>query len=301
MNLRPHPITHELVLHAPERAQRPHAFAGLATAGAAEIAVGGPLTRMDEPCPFCAGNESLTPPELARRGPRENWRIRVFPNKYPATEHHEIIVESPRHEASFEQLADPAEAVRVYIERYETMRRNADVRYVSLFRNHGPMAGASLQHLHSQMIGLTFVPPRVETESYAFLSWKSCRLCDAIAAHRALGLIIEETESMVWLAPSAPTFAYQTWLLPKRHLPEMTRLDELEIVELAMLLTRASQAIGRLATSCNWLWMNFPDAEQAHLYVDLVPRLTAVAGFELATGTFINVIDPAETLRVMKR
>jgi len=284
MNLRPHPLTHELVLHAPERAQRPHAFAGLAPVGAAKIPFPGPLTLVDDPCPFCAGNELLTPPELARRGPRENWQIRVFPNKYPATAHHEII-----------------EAVRVYVERYEAMRRNADVRYVSLFRNHGPMAGASLQHLHSQMIGLTFVPPRVETEHYAFLCWKSCRLCDAIATHRSLGLIIEESESMVWLAPSAPSFAYETWLLPKRHLPEMTRLDELEMVDLAMMLKRASHAIGSLATSHNWLWMNFPDTEQAHFYVDLVPRLTAVAGFELATGASINVIDPAETVRVMKR
>jgi len=301
MNLRPHPITRELVLYAPERAQRPHAFAGLTPVGAGDIQLAGPLTLMDDPCPFCGGNEALTPPELARTGSGQEWRIRVFPNKYPATEHHEIIVESPRHEATFDRLADPAEALRMYIDRYAAMRRQADVRYVSLFRNHGPLAGASLEHLHSQLMGLSFVPPRVEAESYAFLTWRSCRLCELIATHRTLGLIIEETETMVWLAPSAPSFAYESWLLPKRHMPEMPGLGELELVDLALLLQRASKAMNGLATSHNWLWMNFPDSTHAHLYVAMVPRLTAVAGFELATGAFINVIDPEETVRVMRR
>jgi len=132
MALRKHPISGEPILYAPARAGRPNAFGREA----------------GDVCPFCPGNESLTPAEISRSG--DPWRVRVFPNKYPAAEGHEVIVDSNRHDASFESIDNAAEAVAMYVARY---RAHSDAAYVSLFKNAGERAGASIEHIHSHRGG----------------------------------------------------------------------------------------------------------------------------------------------------
>jgi UDPglucose--hexose-1-phosphate uridylyltransferase len=274
-------ITGEPILFAPERAERPNAFEWRTGASA---------------CPFCPGNEEMTPPEIARVG--DPWRVRVFPNKYPFAEHHEVIVESPSHDAGFDSV-DANEVARVYLDRYRALAARPGVKSVALFKNHGRTAGASLEHLHSQIAALTFVPPRIASESSAFARAKSCPLCDAITTHRVAGLVIDETESMVWLAPHGSTFAHQQWLIPKRHVNDFAAFDERETNDLASLLQSATAGARKIAASHNWLFVGFPGTAAAHGYVDVFPRMTSVAGFELLTGTFIDVVDPAATARLL--
>jgi UDPglucose--hexose-1-phosphate uridylyltransferase len=116
------PITGERVIVAPQREQRPNVYEGA-------------------PCPFCPGAENETPPEICRDG--DPWRIRVFPNRYPPTEHAEIIVESALHDDTFDALApDHAQrVVEIYFERYRALAAKAA--YVCIFKNDGRMAGAS--------------------------------------------------------------------------------------------------------------------------------------------------------------
>ena len=255
-------ITGEPVIFAPERAARPNAFA-----------------HESDACPFCPGHEHETPPELARVG--NPWRVRVFANKYPTTEQHEVIVESPRHDATFGTIENPAEIVAMYVARYRAM----DARHVTLFKNHGPMGGASLEHIHSQIAGLTFIPPRVERELQVFAA--RCPLCET-ETH-----VIDESEHFRRIAPHGSAFAYEQWIVPRRHAPNFTAMTGDETNDLALRLRDTAASLERIAPSYNWLFMNF--ADEAHWYVQAMPRVTTIAGFELATGTFINIVDPERT------
>lgn len=285
MKIVPHPITGEPILMAPERAARPRAFGGDA----------------EEVCPFCPGNEALTPPEVARVERGGRWIARAFPNKYPAAEHHEVIVEAPEHEATFGEVAHAADVVALFVDRYRALAALPDVAYVSLFKNDGTMAGASIPHLHSQLLAVPFVPPRVAREAAAFARAEECVMCAAVETHRKAGFVVRENDAFTWLVPSGSQMANEQWLVPKRHQHEMTAMTAEEQAALAELLRASAAATKRLASSMNWLFLNFPREASAHWYVDVFPRRTTVAGFELATGTFIEVIEPAETARILRK
>jgi len=272
-------ITGEPVLFAPERAGRPNAFANEAI----------------DLCPFCGGHESMTPAEAARVERDGRWIARAFPNKYPAAPHHEIIVESDDHSARFETIPDAAAVTRLYLDRYRAMRSTDDVAYASLFKNNGAMAGASIHHVHSQLLGSPVVPPRIARESEAFARAATCPLCSD-----ATSIVIRDAKRFVWSAPYASTMAHQQWIVPKRHLSEPHELDEREVAELATLLQSAASGMSRIAPSYNWSFVSFPTTKAGHFYVELFPRLTAVAGFELGTGMFIQVVDPESTAMRMK-
>ncbi|HEY0139822.1 MAG TPA: DUF4931 domain-containing protein [Thermoanaerobaculia bacterium] len=261
-------LTNEPIVFAPSRASRPHAFSGDAT----EIV-----------CPFCPGNEHETPPELARIG--DPWRVRVFPNKYPSVDDAEVIVESSEHDASFDSIAHAEDVVATYLERY---RAHASAEYVAVFKNEGERAGASIPHVHSQVMPLDFTPPRIAREAEAFRD-DHCPLCDDAA-----GEVIGESESFAWLAPYGSSMPYQQWLVPREHHNEMSGAAA---GELAAWLQRSAAKMRELAPAFNWAFVNFPRHQRAHWYVDLFPRLTAIAGFELGTGTFVEIIDPAAAAR----
>ena len=265
--IRKTPITGDPVILAPEREERPNVYEGA-------------------PCPFCPGAEWQTPPEIARDG--DPWRVRVFPNKFPATGHHELIVETARHGERFDQLApEHAErAVDMMFERYRALRRVAS--YVCLFKNHARAAGASIPHIHSQIVGTPFIPARVAREGEAFS--RRCRLC-SMETHP----LIAETEHYLWIAPLGATMAYQQWIVPTSHGHEMD-----EPGELASILQQSARAMLSVAEAFNWAFVNFPHEERGHWYVELFPRLAVVAGFELGSGTFINTIDPSDTAATLR-
>lgn len=266
-NLRKDLFTGEPILFAPERARRPRAFEGGEAA---------------ERCPFCPGHEADTPPEIARIG--DPWRVRVFPNKYPAIAGAEVIVESSEHHERFELVGHGADVVRTYIDRY---RAHGDAACVSIFKNSGARAGSSIEHLHSQLVPLPFVPPRIERELGAFAT--SCPLCAPVERE----LVIRETDHFIWLAPYGSRMPYQQCIASRRHVVDMTELTEGEIADLATLLRSAAEATLGISDAYNWMLMNFPRGSAGHAYVELFPRLTTIAGLEWATGTFVEIIDPA--------
>lgn len=250
------PITNDPVILAPNREARPNVYEGA-------------------PCPFCPGAEEQTPPEIARDG--DPWRIRVFPNRYPPTEHAEVIVESANHDDAFDQLsADQADrAVEMYFERYHAL--SALTRYVCIFKNHGRMAGASIPHLHSQLVGTPFVPLRPSREGDAFAYAARCPLCDSEHS------LIAETDHYRWIAPRGATFAYQQWIVPKSHQHD---LDEPK--ELASLMQPSVRAMRTISDSFNWAFIAFPHEPRGHWYLELFPRNAMIAGFELGSGTLVN-------------
>jgi UDPglucose--hexose-1-phosphate uridylyltransferase len=262
------PITGETVIVAPQRADRPNVYEGAL-------------------CPFCPGAEAETPPEISRDG--DPWRIRVFPNRYPPTEHAEIIVESASHGETFDALApDQAQrVVEIYFERYRALA--ATSHYVCIFKNHGRLAGASIPHLHSQLVGLPFVPPRIAAEGAAFARAATCPLCDA-DAHP----LIRETEHYRWIAPRGARFAYQQWIVPKAH-----EQQPVEPGELATLLQASVRSMNALSNAFNWSFINFPHEPRGHWYLELFPRTVMIAGLELGTGTYVNSVDQRSAARVL--
>ncbi len=263
MTLRRHPISGEPILYAPGRARRPNAF------GREETSV----------CPFCPGNESQTPPELARIG--DPWRVRVFPNKYPAIEGHEVIVDSSRHDAAFDTIGNAAEVAGMYIARY---RAHSGASFIAVFQNFGERAGASIDHIHSQVMPLPFIPPRIERQLAGFGA-RDCPLCGNV------GTVLDENAAFLRLSPGGSQQPFEQWIVPKRHEADFTTLSGKEVALLAAILQTAVGAARRRAPAYNILFMNFPRGSGAHFYVDVFPRMTAVAGFELGTGTFIDIIE----------
>jgi UDPglucose--hexose-1-phosphate uridylyltransferase len=257
------PITDDPVILAPEREQRPNVFEGA-------------------PCPFCPGAEDQTPPEIARDG--EPWRIRVFANRYPPTEHAEVIVESASHNDSFDDLSrdHAARVVEMYFERYRARGAN----YVSIFKNHGRLAGASIPHLHSQIVGTPFIPLRPAREGDAFT--ENCELCEA--EHP----LIAETDHYRWIAPRGSRLAYQQWIVPKSHERDLS-----EPRELASLLQSSVRAMRGISDSFNWSFITFPHQRRGHWYVELFPRIAMIAGYELGAGTFINTVDPIDAAKTL--
>jgi UDPglucose--hexose-1-phosphate uridylyltransferase len=257
------PITNDPVILAPDREQRPNVFDGA-------------------PCPFCPGAEDQTPPEIARDG--QPWRIRIFPNRYPPAEQAEVIVESASHDDSFDGLPPDhaARAVAMTFERYRAM----GARYVSIFKNHGRLAGASIPHLHSQIVGTPFIPLRAAREAEAFAA--NCQLCEA--EHP----LITETEHYRWIAPRGSRLAYQQWIVPKSHEHDLN-----EPRELASLLQSSARAMRGISDSFNWAFITFPHQPRGHWYVEIFPRIAMIAGYELGTGTFINTVDPVDAAKTL--
>jgi len=259
LTVRRHLITGDPILFAPERTQRPNAYAREATI-----------------CPFCPGHESETPPEIARVG--DPWRVRVFPNKYPFAPHHEVIVETPDHDATFATIRHPVEVVATYAARYRELRAREGVQYVALFKNHGAAAGASLPHEHSQLAALPFVPPRIARERDAFARADECQLCRG-------GETTDENATFRTVDPGAHMFTGERWIVPKRHVAELSDLAAKEIADLATMLQSNAAA---MTGACNWLFFSFPEAPRAHFHVDVFQRTSPVAGFELMTETFVD-------------
>jgi UDPglucose--hexose-1-phosphate uridylyltransferase len=259
------PITGEPVILAPEREKRPNVYEGA-------------------PCPFCPGAEKQTPPEVCRDG--DPWRIRVFPNRYPPTEHSEIVVESANHDDAFDALApDHAErVVEITFDRYRALA--AKSAYVCIFKNHGRLAGASIPHLHSQLVGLPFIPPRIAAEGDSFARATTCPLCDG-GEH----LLIAETEHYRSIAPRGARFAYQQWIVPKAHQHDLGAPHEL-----ASVMQAAVRAMRSVNDAFNWSFVTFPHQERGHWYLELFPRVAMIAGFEIGSGVFVNTV-PSDTVR----
>ncbi len=257
------PITGDPVILAPERGDRPNVYDGA-------------------PCPFCPGAEDQTPPEIARDG--DPWRIRVFPNRYPPTEHAEVVVESAKHDDGFEEIA-PAQAkraVEITFDRHRAM--SANDAYVCIFKNHGRLAGASIPHLHSQLVGLPFVPPRVIVEGESFALTATCPLCDG-STHP----LIAESENYRWIAPRGARFAYQQWIVPKKHEHDLG-----EPREIASLMQASARAMRSISDAFNWSFVTFPHEPRGHWYLELFPRVAMIAGFEIGSGTFVNTVAAEE-------
>ncbi|MFT3920908.1 MAG: galactose-1-phosphate uridylyltransferase [Myxococcales bacterium] len=315
------PLSRRWVIIGNERAGRPNEFVEAATRATGVQ------------CPFCIGHEAETPPAIATyaaNGKKENWLVRVVPNKFPAVQtdaklcptcqplapladrkdapgfgRHEVIVESPRHVASLSELTD-AEAAAVfaaYRDRLIQLKAEGSFRYVQIFKNVGPAAGASLEHVHSQLMALPGVPEVVEQELQAsgdfFREQQRSLLLDMVEKERAAGdRIVAETEHFVAFCPYASRFAYEVWIAPRAHRPRFEDTETGELNEVSRLtrdlIGRIERAVGHVAYNyfLHTQPFDMPAYDHYHWHIEIIPRLNKVAGFEWSTGCFINPYPP---------
>lgn len=272
------PTTGRPILMAPRRQQRPMhtgAFAGRA------------------PCPFCPGHEQETPPELDAERDGRGWQARAFANKYPAAAHHEVIAEGRRHH---EQPADLDVAtwrhcLRLWQRRVRALEALPGVACTFLFKNVGALAGASIAHNHSQVLGLAELPPRLQLERARLETLGTCPWCATLASASDEGRLVFAAGHHVVLAPDPPKLPNETWLLPRRCDDDFPTTDVDSLAEaLHAMFVALAHGYGRPAFN---LWLHRIPGERFHWHFELQPRTGQMAGLELGGDMYINSIPAA--------
>jgi len=328
--LRRDPITGEWVIIATERAKRPTDFASRPRG-----------SESDDPsrCPFCPGNEAMTPPEIIafrhpgsqRNGP--GWWVRVVPNKFPALAvegelnktgygmydwmngvgAHEVVIETPEHNKPFALLdtRQIEDVLWAYRARYLDLKKDPRLKYILVFRNHGRVAGASLSHPHSQLIATPMVPGQVAAEMEGAKRYESyrdrCAYCDILAQERREGSrVVVENDAFIAFEPYASKYPFETWVLPKRHSASFAAISADEQTGFASIL---GQTLLRIYCTLDDPPYNFnihtapcdsDDRPDFHWHLEIFPRLTIAAGFEMGTGMYINVTPPEVAARYLR-
>ncbi len=325
--LRRDPIIGRWVIIAKERGKRPSDFVI-----EKDVTKGGF-------CPLCPGNEKITPPEVlayGRQDPDPNgpgWTLRVVPNKFPALViegeldkrgegiydkmngigAHEVIVETPDHRQTMPEM-DHDQVLQVfhaYRDRMIDLSRDERFQYIIVFKNFGRAAGASLEHSHSQLIALPIVPHRIQEEVGGCLRYydykERCVFCDIIRQERSQDLrIVCENEHFITISPFAPRSPFEMWVLPRRHLSSYLFTTEDEFHALSDLFLETMRRLDKAIPGVpyNYVLHTAPLKHQQmdhyHWHIEIMPKLTMVAGFEWGSGFYINPTPPEEAARFLK-
>jgi UDPglucose--hexose-1-phosphate uridylyltransferase len=315
--IRVDPITGDRAIVAGERAGRPNA--GLAVEPAAPID--------PERDPFAPGHEGQTPPEVWALRPdggkpdTPGWVVRAVPNLYPALAPdapdpdpsaapelytafparggHEVIVNAPDAVTSLADL--PTEQVQTAVGAWrERMRAHAGAAHVHLIVNERREAGASLPHTHAQLYALGFVPQLVARErerfgAYATRTMGGNLLGDLVQAEvRGRDRIVAIDDEAVLMAPYGSRLPYQLMLAPRRSRPRFEDDGPLGASLLHDGLRRLARRFGANPPLNLWVRTAPRDAEHFCWRIDVVPRLTNVAGLELGTGVHLNIVAPEQ-------
>ncbi|HEV8601822.1 MAG TPA: hypothetical protein VGQ68_00360 [Gaiellaceae bacterium] len=219
------------------------------------------------------------------------WQVRVVPNLYPAFERQEVVVHTPRHARSLAELgeAELASVALAWHKRMELARKEG-FEHVQLVLNEGREAGASLPHSHSQLVWLRDLPPAV-VEELPRLEEDDCALC-GLLRDDALEIALQGSVSL--RAAIAGRLPYELLIAPREHVP---RPDETALANALRLL---AEAIRRLRDLEGPLPLNAWLHAGAHWHVEVLPRLTILAGLELGAGLYVNWLPPEEAAAALR-
>lgn len=316
--VRKHYFLDEYCIIATERARRPSDF------------VKERKTATPSKCPFCPGNEEMTPPATAAYkyigdelmilsdGEQrvKGWVARCFPNLYPAVSplrrgevgnvfpaygYHEVIVESPEHDKHPSDFSDEEARfmLRVYLDRVRDHWKRDGIRYVSLFRNYGQEAGASLSHPHSQMISIQFLPKNLEGELRSFGT--HCPYCMIVEDEEKSERMIEKNPHWVAFAPFCSISPFEVWILPREHISSMLELGEDLADSLATILRNMLRRLKILLNDPPYNYAFFQERDpRYHINLRIRPKLATAAGFEMNTEVYINPVAPEDAARWLR-
>jgi UDPglucose--hexose-1-phosphate uridylyltransferase len=225
---------------------------------------------------------------------------------------HEVIVESPDHNLSLATMPprNVEDVLWAFHARLTDLKKDARFKYVLIFKNEGDIAGASLEHSHTQLIALPIVPKLVKEELYSarqhYEFKERCIFCDVINQELEDGKrVIYENAHYVALAPFAPRAPFETWILPKRH-ESMFQPHDKDFSSLSEILQRILRQMDKILDipPYNFILHTSPfydeDNEYYHWHIEIMPKLTKIAGFEWGSGFYINPTPPEEAAQFMR-
>ncbi len=312
--LRLDPLTGRWVVVSTDRAHRPAAFAPR------EATVQADTSR---PCPFCPGHEESTPPALETYGSSGTWLVRVVPNLYPAFEGdrpfvveqrgpiytqataggiHEVLVLSPEHDKGWDRISDEQAglvmaAIRDRVEEHSTV---PGLRYSQAIVNAGREAGASIDHPHGQLLGMSFVPRELAEEQAGFARFAGrCLLCTAADAEEDSGhRVVYADERVLVICPFWSGTPFEMLVIPRTHGPHLHRSAPSDLVAvgraLRTVLGQLRESLGDVAYNLVFHSAPYRAPEPYHWHVHVLPKLATTAGFELGTGVLINIVAPEQ-------
>ncbi len=317
--LRLDPTIRNWVIVAPERSKRPDAFRREQPQRADP----------NETCPFCAGREAETPPELFRlQDDTGGWRLRVITNKFaalsgdgsseqitsvlgftsmPGIGNHEVVVESPRHDWDLATAheSEVRDVLAAYRARHLALR-DSGTAAVIIFRNHGAGGGTSLPHPHSQIVAAPVVPllvrHRFEVAMQHYDDTGRCIYAEILDRELADGRrIVAQNDGFVAFQPFAAASPFETWIMPRLHRTSFADTTDEDLARLAPLLRDVLAGLRRLLDDpdYNYVIHSAPPGDEGRPYflwhLQIVPRLTTPAGFELGSGISVNPSAPEVT------
>jgi len=311
-----------------------------------------------ETCPFCRGNEHKTPPLILSWPPESgDWQIRMVENLYPVLGddreqtgfnfglqqsidgygRHEVIIDHCDHGIAIHEMAEShlAALFGVYQARMRQLFDSDErLKYVLVFKNFGPAAGASIPHTHSQIIAMPVVPENVEAEvrnsAAHYAKHHQCIFCALIdealtfeatiydrnsgAVRRRVNVgqyVVERGEKFIAIKPFASRYEWEVHILPLQHQAEFLELKADDLPDLARVLKRTMARLDAVigGAQYNFFLHSVPhdsetgaNAPSYHWHLEICPRTSIPTGFELGSGLFVNTINPeqaAEKLRAV--
>jgi UDPglucose--hexose-1-phosphate uridylyltransferase len=302
----------------------------------------------DVDSPFVYGNEHKTPSEIyaireyGSKKDTPGWKVRVVPNKYNALEieknpltdfdgifekmdgfgAHEIIIDTPKFPSKFQDLS-PEEVANVFKaakERMIDLQKDTRIKYINIFKNQGPLAGASISHPHTQIIGMPFIPKNIlleiEQSRKHFEATSRCLFSDIIKSElKSKERIVEESDNFVTYCPYASFWPFETIVGAKMHGKDFAMLSDALLLELAKMTLSALKRINMALkdVSYNIFLKTVPPKREGvnpNFYykldefyqwnIEIVPRIPVIGGFELSSGIFINTVAPEESAKFLR-
>ncbi len=307
-------------------------------------------------CPFCKGNEEKTPPAIVTYPDDESWKIRVVENLFPvlgkasdesqtnlnfglqsAIEgygHHEVMIDHSNHGAVVNEMSEEHLTLLfgAYQERMRELYESERIRFVLVFKNYGPAAGASIRHTHSQIIAMPVVPQNVHDEvinsAAHYQKYHQCIFCTLIdealtfettiydrhsgEVRRKINVgqyVVDRSDHFIAIKPFASRFEWEVHILPLVHQSDYLNTSAEELADFAKIVKRTMQRLDGVlgGVQYNYFLHSIPHNEDCeschasfHWHLEIVPRTSIPTGFELGSGLFVNTISPeqaAERLR----
>ncbi|HET9954278.1 MAG TPA: galactose-1-phosphate uridylyltransferase [Polyangiaceae bacterium] len=322
--------TGDWLAYSSSRAHRPDGFG--------RVALSAPPAVAREPhCPFCPGNEALTPATIdvdPHPDDAESWCVRIVANKYPVLEpsastlrrlagplfremdghgRHELVIETERHDLALPDQSPEhvLRLLRVLHRRSQALSRDPTLEVVQIFKNHGAVAGSSMPHPHFQILATPVLPREIRLKHETAAEYYNVAgvsvYTDLCRAELEVGTrIVSINDEFVAFAPYASRVPYETWILPRKAAPTFESADVMSLPLLAEIL---KQVLGRMKRALNDPPYNLVvnSAPRRHAdepdfvwHIEVLPRLTTTAGFELATGMAINTVLPEQAAEVLR-
>lgn len=324
--LRRNPITGEWVIIAADRGKRPHAPARMEQ-----------KDQPDHTCPFCPGREGETPTEVCAFRDGEGvdcpgWTARTFPNRFPilvsevpgagaeasvspdrrpALGVSEVIVDTPEHDRAPWEVshAQTVEMLKMYQERINMLKEEKRTTYVHIIRNHLAGAASSLEHPHSQLFGLPFIPPTVDAELGGFtaasLGLPGCVMCDMIKSEEAAAeRVVAANDDFIAFCPFASRQPYETWIVPRKHQVRFEACEDLDAFAAILIDVMDGLREGLDDPPFNYWIHTYPlhgETRPYHWHLEIMPRLTVPGGLELGADVWVNIVAPEDAASRLRR